>query len=275
MSETIFVFLIILSVLVWLNSLTHSSVKGYALLGILLGLANLTRPTAVLLPALIILFILLFDRQKFILKSISLLFFFSLVSSPLVITNYLRYHNFSPVALGGGPSLWINSKNWDSRIEYDEKGNYAGVYKEFLEVGQGLSPVEKEKKYRQEAFKNISQHPFKYIGAFSSKLFRLYARPAGYEQLGGRGENIFKKFCFVLFYGLILICCLFGTVFILINRNKRALVCLSFIIYFSIIHMLTNPNDTRYHLPAMPFAIILATYGFFSLKRLIFSLKRV
>ncbi len=106
-SETLFTFLFIWSIVVSFKIITNFSLKNIILLGVLTGLASLTRPIAIYLLLSWPLFILialiiraklnirelhLFDWKKNLVKVLGVLFIGGIVVSPWYIRNYIEFN---------------------------------------------------------------------------------------------------------------------------------------------------------------------------------------
>lgn len=100
-TEIPFIFLLLLSAYFLLAFLEKPSFKNSLIPGILLGIAALIRPVAIMLPFWIVFLLLIFlkgiRKKAFILKLALILVVFSAVFSPWIIRNYLYFDQPIPV----------------------------------------------------------------------------------------------------------------------------------------------------------------------------------
>ncbi len=100
-TEILFIFFLLLSIYFLLSFLKEPSLKNSLILGVLLGIAALVRPVALLLPFWLVLFLLIFLKsartKTYFFKLAVFLVVFTTVFSPWVIRNYIHYHELFPV----------------------------------------------------------------------------------------------------------------------------------------------------------------------------------
>ncbi len=155
-------------------ALALSRVRGrYITAGVLIGLANFTRPLAVSFLIAIVLHMLL--HKKGIRSYAALL---AGAAAAVLITGAASYANtgyFIYQSTTGGYNLLIGAND-------DAKGNYGSGEDVFLEGNAGylenpaaMTFKEKDDFYVSQAVKWIKENPVRYISMFPAKLMYLYA----------------------------------------------------------------------------------------------------
>ena len=106
-TETLFIFLLSLSVLAMLWAAERPVWRNLALAGVLIGLANLTHSTALLLPVLFGGWLLLsLGLRRGAPRAGLFLAAFVLTLAPWTLHNYIKYNELIPIAAHGGTNLY-------------------------------------------------------------------------------------------------------------------------------------------------------------------------
>ncbi|MBW2046399.1 MAG: glycosyltransferase family 39 protein [Deltaproteobacteria bacterium] len=98
LSDTLFVFVFLSSIIVLMYGLKNKKVSLFFLSGILLGMATIIRPVTQYFPIAGAVIILLYPEIKFILRSKAAVCFvlaFFVIVSPWMYRNYVLYNHFS------------------------------------------------------------------------------------------------------------------------------------------------------------------------------------
>src|SRR3990172_2940581 len=106
-TETLFIFLLSLSVLAMLWAAERPVLRNLALAGVLIGLANLTHSTALLLPVLFGGWLLLSLGLRRGAPAAGLFIVaFVLTLAPWPLRNYIKYDELTPISAHGGTNLY-------------------------------------------------------------------------------------------------------------------------------------------------------------------------
>lgn len=253
-SEQLFLFLNIAALDVW-TAPRRGIVVRAVVAGVLLGLATLVRPFAVLLPGVFALGMLLsagWSRESFkvqlqlaVLSSIVLL----CVLAPWTWRNYQLYGEFVLVSTNGGVTLWM--------------GNSPGSEGYFLtlpESVKGMNDYQTNKFLGAVARQYILDDPVGFVGRTLVKLVRLYNNESigvlwnmnGITHaFGAEAVTWLKRFTQITWAGIFCLAAI-GAVFLARSQGMwRALVSpLSLMmIFFSVVHAVVITGG-RYHLVA-------------------------
>ena len=271
LSEILTTFLMVVTMMLIILAAGTKSKTIFFLSGITMGLATLCRPVTLLFPVFFILFFAIFgeQRRQTIVWGLCLLAGMVLVISPWTLRNYMRFKEFIPIGVGGGANLWIGSyQPWDGDYNYKDRTDQ-------LQILKGRSQIEADKKFRQEAIKNIKSDIGGYFRLCIKKTFRFwFLVPGSKEVLKGKEP---LKILLYMFHYLLLFFFAIGVHFIFKERNKEqrlyALFILLPILYFTILHTVLFAIP-RYRIPVMPLFIIFAAAGMYSIYGIIQGIKR-
>lgn len=232
MTETLFVFFIVLAAYLWLD-------KKIFLAGIIFGLAALTRPAA--LPLLG--FAFLFSRKRR--EVATMLGIALLICLPWIVRNSLIEREFTLTQKSAiGTNLLYGT------FTHREFG--IDIWSESLK----RYPYSDNGAMFNEAERRIKESPTRYIEARIEQYPRLFIDTAGYLT-----SNFPFRLVFVL-----LQCCLFGLAIVgLLARPETPVWIVP--VFLAVFH-LPLWVETRYFLPALPFVCILAWYGVRRLGRI-------
>ena len=228
-------FLIISTYLLLLFQKTPTYLKSISL-GIILGLATLTRPMVLLLPFLItagiIIFIKKLRKPKSLLKILTLLIFFIITLTPWTIRNYREFNELTPV-----------QSEISGMIETDK-----------------TPPTTQEQTI-------LNQNKTSYL-----KNIYLFWNPGAAGKQAKIVTDMYPKAKYLIFiYKIIFFCILalamFSWKFL---KQKKILLLWLCIAYFWAGYVFIRPFP-RYTLPVIPIVIIL---GFFTLHCLLLKLTK-
>jgi len=272
-SELPFLLLTLLALDVWTQKGRHATAQA-VLVGLLLGLAALVRPQALLLP-----FLLAFSTiatgglsGPVVLQQIRLLLMAGLVMAMVVAPWTWRNHQLygEPVLIStnGGITLWM--------------GNAPGTDGRYMDVPQAYDHLPENERARilgQEARDHIRQDPLGFASRALRKLVILYGNESvgvGWNEAGIRqalGEPWIPRLKRLtqISWALILALALVGAWASLSRQGWRRTVFSPFTLtigYFTAIHMVVVSQE-RYHLAfAGQLALLAAAGGLFLLERL-------
>lgn len=178
LTEPLFIFLSILAVYLTINFFQSPDKKNIIFLGLVLGLAILTRPTILLFCPVIVLFLLFQKNIKparrwgyaFLLAIIPVL-----MIAPWTYRNYKVYHYFILTTSAGGYNLWVGNHHGAS----GELDDATPEMKDYL-VNKGA--VATEEKGKAEFFNFIKTYPGEYLKLLLVKISKYFSiiRPTGW-----------------------------------------------------------------------------------------------
>jgi len=268
LTETLNGFLITAAVL-----LLMKAVKGnnglYFLSGILLGISTLCRPTTLLFPIFLFASLVLSPKKAFqkvgitkkyiILSIIIFSFAMGITIIPWTVRNYFAFGRFLPVASGSGANLWIGSY-----LPWDGDYNYKDLSAK-LKIEYGLSQIDADKRFKEEAIKNIKGHPFRYAVLCVKKLFRFWFGVPGSKEV--LKDLILIKFLLYAIQSIVVFFFVLGIWFLIKDWDIVKAVPVTMIFYFTIMHSLLFAIP-RYRIPIDPLILTIASIGIWHLTTL-------
>lgn len=251
LTETLFLFLLILSVYSAIKFFEDPNYKNSAFAGFAFGFGILTRPTV--LPLLMIILGVMIYKKYFKFAALFLIIPV-LIISPWTIRNYKVHNAFILTSSAGGINLWMgnNPRATGESFYTEEMSEYIKTH--------GF--VAAEKKGFEEGKKFIIDNPLKFIKLIFIKtsIYFSLARPAAFWfHLSGFKMAVTailsSIFAFIIFS--------FGTLGIIAALRKRNFNINLLFSYALIAPLIVIPLvvETRYRYQIYPFLIIFA--GFF------------
>ncbi len=259
LTEPLFIFLSALAVYLTINFFQSPDKKNVLLLGLVLALAILTRPTILLFTPIIILFLLFQKKIKFshrLIYSFLLIFILILLIAPWTYRNYKVYDYFILTTGAGGCNLWIgNHHGANGELDADMP-----VVADYI-VNKGV--VAAEKKCKAEFFEFIKQYPGEYLKLLFVKTSKYFSiiRPTGWwNHLRGTVFLPITLGWSALFSAILFIFGLSGF-WLAFKQEKNYLVRLIqlFLVLTPLAIILTTVG-TRYRYPIYPLMAIFAGY---------------
>ncbi len=238
-SDTLFLTLLAVFVLLLVRTLRSSSTAGWAVAGAVLGAATLCRAASLALPVFLVPFVLAArwpDVARAARGAALLLVAFLATLTPWTIRNAVVFHRFIPVqSLGGYHLLMATGGGW--KREPDAAARRQGA---------ALSPDADAASYRA-ALRRILQDPGRFAGQMARRLVRMW-----YLTHSGRGAVALG-----LANALLLALAAAGAV--LSRQRWRSLIPLYAVIgYFVALHSVFFAIF-RYLMPTVPALIALAS----------------
>ncbi|MCF6333152.1 MAG: glycosyltransferase family 39 protein [Draconibacterium sp.] len=301
-AETLFVFTLLVSTLLFIKANKSSGILNLILCGILLGLSALIRPIAIFLPIVYIAIIFFFDKHSVTLKFIKtgiLSISFLLIISLWMVRNYNEYNRFGFSAISSANLYLFNavitqSNSTDKSTqqiekEFNKKAINAGVSKHNnpFENAQIIENLGKEYVISNKLL-FAKQHLLGMLNMYLSLghrqlLDRLgFVTSAGgkkysqsnFRRLLNNSTNVEINFAFWLIAFLIFcyVFALYGIFSMLKTKEYFSLLLfLGLLFYFT---FLTGIGGSpRLRIPLSPFYTILAAYGFVNRLKLNFYKK--
>lgn len=251
MTETLFIFLWVLGVYLFLRSL-HERGKGFICgSGLALGLAGLTRVVVFAVIPIMILYLLTFRmawRLKF--QRLGLWLIILMLSfSPWVIRNFMIFHAFFPTESGGTRQLWTGANPQYSATAYS-----GGGWREILWMDSHASEIEQNQRVMKETKAFIRENPIRYLD-------RVLWRANSYLTLKPEGlPNRWNKVSTYLAAWLGYI----GFVLAILRRPRSGFLISGLFLSLLIIHSVAG-EAVRYRLPSEWLWLVGGAYTLFCL----------
>ncbi len=236
-------------VLLAVSAVQQQRIGYFAAAGIVLGLATLTRATTQFLPLFVLpVLVFLRQRERQLLKCAAFGFLFLLTILPWTIRNYVVLNDFIPVATGGGVVVLMGSQ--ESYLTIPGK---PAMYANHPPKAGG-KPSEVDRHWRNaglaEHLKHLERDPLAFIRFNAMKFLRLwYATESGDNHIRTLAPNL----------PIYILACV-GVLRVLKKRQRLALIPLSVIGYYVVLHWASLPLF-RYMIPVMPYVIGLAAFA--------------
>lgn len=252
LTETLFIFLLILVILYLVKAAENPHPKNFVLAGILLGLASLCKPTMLAFVLLAIGGLLFIHQQKgrILPGLVGLLLLFAITVAPWTIRNYLVLHKFIPGTTMGGLVLYAGNNPLNK-----SGGGIEGVDYILPKEVNALDESERDEFLYHKAIEYIKAYPGNFLKLAVIKFSRVWRLYPYAPQFSASKYNIVS----LLSYGLILPFSIAGMILSL-RKWKKCLFLYLVILYFTFFHMVSI-GSVRYRAPIMPYIIIFAGYG--------------
>lgn len=260
LTETLFIFLVVMSVLTIVNLSQKDTSSNYGLLaGIVNGFAGLCRPTMELFFPFCLIFVL-FSKDMLNLKIKKIVYAclgFILVLTPWIIRNYVAIGKFVPGTTMGGAVFW------EGNNPYSE----GGPCRYFPEGIWQIEETSRDRIFYRLTVECIKKDPVRFVKLLGKKFLRFWNIVPNAADYRGNLYRLISVFSF----GILLP---FFIVGILTSRhNRHAMFLLWIIIFFTVFHMIFLAS-IRYRVAIEPFVIMLASSGFITLMDMLkFNLK--
>ena len=248
LSETLFVFLLLLSILMFYrNDFFYGS--------LLIILSNYIKPTPdIFAPFLILIFSLVIKKYSFKKSIFHLCIYYTLyilLLSPWWFHNWKKYDGFVRINLSGGYHLYSGNN-----IKNKTGGGIGGIDVDHNWSDEDIKyrGIEFHNKFKKEAYNFIKENPKEFVNLTMIKFLRFWRIYPYTDEYKG---TIYKLIS-TLSYGIILIL----SILFIFNSKKflRIISPLLTIIFFTTaIHCITIAS-IRYRYPIEPILIIFASY---------------
>lgn len=267
LSETLFTFLLVLCLDLFVRSENGEKRIWLILSGAALGLATLTRATTILFPAAIFIALFLSGAGRTLKKSALVFLAFVLVILPWTMRNYAQFKVFLPVATGGSTCLFATGR-------MAEGGTYAQGFEEIAvkwkdfegtsEFTAGPEPhITFDRQLKVEGLKKIKGNLSAYCLVVLKRIPKYWLsshssvfgvdQPLAFYYEKGTYFPIMVRGALLLFHSTILIMTLFGMFYARHSFKKWAI--------FPIVFLYFNMHASfdlcpRYFVPIFPFMLM-------------------
>lgn len=250
LSETLFTFVLTLSMYVFLRAIYAQRLGKFALTGALLGGASLIRPIAVFMPLLSVIPLVYHTslRKALLMWGILCMAFLSMLS-PWVLRNWLVLEDFTFLSTDGGYNLWYATVE-----EGESKWHSSPEFRYAVQDGYYITR-DANHRFIALAIKNIKADPLGYFERGLKRVMWVWSYFPGSQIFRG------NTMLFGLFT-LVQICIIFSAVFGLFAVDRKIASWYLFPARgFSCVLVFTKATS-RFILPTTPFILILSGQGF-------------
>ena len=269
-TETLFIFLLSLAVLAMLWAGERPVLRNLALAGVLLALVNLTHATALLLPPLFAVWLIVALGLRQGARSAAVfLAAFVLALVPWTARNFIHYDQLIAVAAHGGTALYVanNPNAIPDQYHYSKLRDY--VPADYEEV-EGKPFLENDRILRDKAIRYIRDNPRTFVSNAWQRLQMFWrdvpARPV-FNTPFLRSQTYLENID-----GIVLWTFAVGAIAAL-SRWRSATLLLLVPLQFSLTHMFFPVMlDVRSRIGAMGVVVVLAAFAVYAAWRLILAL---
>ena len=255
LTETLYLFLVSLGLVVLFLAISARSPRIYFLAGIVLGLATFTRPN---LAFFLVLFCLWKARYEMVRAVIPLMLGVALILMPWAIRNYQIYHEFFLLPANGGIAFWLGNNP-------EADGSYPNQVPAFIRE-KSIRPAYMREQNRQgyaEGYRFIREHPVRYVRLLGLKLTKFLSplRTNGWWFHMQGVERVVSILLSGLTTAFLLAFGLLG-MFLAAKRRPNAQITCGLLYALSVLSSaFIYMTHARYRLPIFPVLIIFAAYG--------------
>jgi 4-amino-4-deoxy-L-arabinose transferase-like glycosyltransferase len=266
LSETLFIFLILLSLFLAIRSIDSNSMVFPLFSGGCLGLSILTREIGfALLP---VVFLLIVKRQsaapetgRRLRKAFLIFIATAIVVLPWTIRNYLIFHQPIVVSTNGGINFYIGN-NLSATGTYNFKippvDNPSEQQSSDNSNGNFLYELQLNSNGYREGFKFIKQHPEFFLRGLIKKAKLFWMPPLHQIDFNQNTLRSLYRVLWATSYTFLLVSAVLGLVYLIMIRATIWQPILLWILLVMGVHLLTY-LDSRYRLPVMPFMIFFSS----------------
>lgn len=264
-SEQLFTTLIVAALVIWSNESINIWGRA-ALAGSVLAAASYVRPTAILLP-LVLMFIRYTTTRRVIetVKATVVMFLvIALLVAPWSIRNTQAFGQFVTISTNGGANLWMGNNPAST-------GEYMDLPPEVVNMNE----AQRDKHLKSLAVAHIKENPVLFVRRTINRLVVTYSREtisvawneAGLKQRYGQWIITPMKLLTQLYWIPMLCLGVLGVTLLGIREGwLKALTHPTVLLwgYFTAVHAVIVAQD-RYHFPSIPMIAILASYSLVTL----------
>lgn len=253
-SETLFIFLFALFLFFWVRMEQSWRWQETLLAGLFLGIADLTRPALMFLPAFFLWNIWAAPREEKLkaIQHYALLVAISIiVILPWSWRNHRVYGKAIPIALGGSEQFYFGTLPWEEQRKF-------GASLVGQKVQHSIQTIqETDSIYYSAGFLRIRQDPWAYLRLTGIKALFYFFQPQGAKLTSSR----FPLLGVLIYAGYaVLVLLSFLGMWRARHLYPKIIPLLLMVIYFALLHIPLAP-EPRYRLPVDPLIVLFALYG--------------
>lgn len=272
LTETLFTFLLASAVMFWVYGVSRRNYGDFALAGLLLGLATLTRPVTLIFPG-VLLAVLLVSNRGLLAKWLLFLAVFLFTLAPWSARNYRLWGTLRPCSVGTGYGFFVTG-NMAAGRSFDESVRmYLDRFSRYPEPktftpGAPAPAMQLENELQAEGGALVKANPGNFVKIALKRLPSFWLtshssvfgvdKPMGEYRREGRWLPVFFRLAMLGLQGLLLALAAAG---LLLTRGRwRETAVLAALLVFFTGHVAFD-FVPRYHLPVMPYLIMFAAAG--------------
>jgi len=268
---TLLLQLAVYRLLIWWES---KKTKDALLTGLLVGLASITRPTALIfIPLIVFLLILTFKPARLWVKqTIVFILAASLVIAPLLVRNLIVADDPVLIASQGGINLYIGNNNAAdgvSAVLPEPLGHNWSIkevtYLAQQEAGKRLKPGEVSSYWANKSLNWMTKNPLAFTKLYLKKLYYSFSNReiSNNRNLGWFFNQVPILKYNPLSFGILFMLTLVAIVAGFKQRSQVRLLSLSIIAYVLITSIFFF--NSRFRLPLVPYYLVLSAFGLVTL----------
>lgn len=280
---SLFTFLMLLSFRVVLKTTANSPVLRYLMIGLLIGLTALARPTVMIIVPVVLLHLLIANYRAVTAKSGRLLNLIIIMAGmlavilPIAIRNYAVSGDPVMISYQGGVNFWIgNNAEADGKTagapghfkavnEYQDNVKYSSERVAEMRTGREMTPSEISSYWFNQAFQWIGNNPVEFIELSLKKLYYLWN---AYEIESNRDIYTMRSDSWLLRtllwhgppgfpFGLLAPLAIVGLYFACRSSDRRWHLIAGILLSYQLVLILFFVT-ARFRVPTLPLLIILA-----------------
>lgn len=275
LTETPFTFFLAGTVLFWVYGASRGNAWDFAISGLFLGLATLTRPVTLVFPG-VLLGILLLANRALLGKWLLFLAVFLAVLAPWSARNYRLWGTLKPCSVGTGYGFYLTG-NMAAGLSWEE--SFAKYLEKFVQHPEpkvftpGNSPaLDLERELQAEGGAMIKAHPGMALKIALKRLLPFWL--TSHSSVFGIDKSL-REYCaareflpiagrlaLLGFHALMLLLAAAGIVFTLRSWRETAPLFALLILFTGHVAFDFVP---RYHLPVIPYLFIFSAAGLLGL----------
>jgi len=255
LTDCLFTFLLVLAMFFLQRALYSAKIiRLYALSGAVFGLAFLTRPIGLLLGLLSIFPIWLYLKKKEVLRLWGvLLISFCVIIFPWFLRNAIVMGDYTPLSSIGGYGFWVATLEDEKLASFDSP--------KFLSIVQDdhYHGLKANSRFTDAAIMNVKKEPVRYFVRGVKRLLWVWSYFPG--------SRIYRdNFIVFSLFSLIQAVLLFSALFCMFTISDKKLVGYYLFPALSLLcPIIFYLAISRFLIPAMPFILVFAGQGFWSL----------
>ena len=267
-SETYFTFLLLLGTYLFL---TRNGAWWILSCGMVFGLATLTKPQVVLLPAFLVLLRVMAStdaraRRATIIAAVGLYAGMASILTPWAIRNTLTFGEVVLISTNGGATL-LTGNNPSASGDYVEDDPLVRMANFSVQ-----DQVAADRRARDLAVEWIRENPYRFLALIPQKVWRLWGPDGEGEWWYQRGFAAYGEYWYVfravrvinqIYYGLIMLGFLVSVGFIPRLRTTSewpySLFPYVLVAYLTVISVVFS-GQSRFHFPAMPWIMLTVSW---------------
>ncbi len=259
-SELIFTAVVVIALSVWLTERWNLFIRA-GVTGSLLAAACYVRPTALLIPALLLFIRYVSTRQivQTLKATAIMLVVMGLLIAPWSLRNYGEFGEFVVISTNGGANLWMGNNP-------ESTGGYMPLPPEV----DGMTEVQRNTYLKNQAKDYIKENPLLFIKNSTKRVIVTHSRESigivwNEEGIVSRyGERVLMplKLLSSFYWIVMLTAAILGIVLLFARYGVLATIAqptVLFWLYYAAIHGVIVAQD-RYHFPSIPMIAVLASF---------------